>query len=98
MTNQTDLFLLGVLVGVLLSSMVAIAAWLRPRPPRRRRMNGEAERSWMRAVDAAYERGVQDGLARHGVPVERPRQVLRIVRRDECGWMGTTRGSGDSVA
>jgi hypothetical protein len=79
--------------GVLLATMVAVGVWLKPRPPRARRIAGEAERSWMRAVDAAYERGRQDGLER----VERPHQVLRIVRRDERGWMGTTRAQGGTT-
>jgi hypothetical protein len=90
MMTMTDSFLSGLATGVLLATMVAVAVWLRPRPPRRRRMDGEAERSWMRAVDAAYERGRQDAIGRNA-PAH---SGLRILRRDERGWLGTTRAPG----
>jgi hypothetical protein len=95
MMTMMDYFLSGVVTGALLASMVVVAVWLRPKPPRRRRMDGATERSWMRAVDAAYERGRQDAVGR-AVEVK---PVLRIVRRDERGWLGTTRSDdGGRVA
>jgi hypothetical protein len=89
MMTTGEIFLAGLVTGVLLATMVVIAVWQRPRPPRRRRLDGDAERGWMRAVDAAYDAGRQNGLALRAP--ERP--ALRIVRRDEKGWLGTTRAT-----
>lgn len=84
----SELFLSGMMTGVLLTIAVVVAA---KRPRRRVTGNGESERRWMRAVEAAFQKGREEGLE-----VRLPKPVLRIEPVGR-GWRGTTRGAGLTV-
>ncbi len=80
--NASELFLSGMVTGVLLTIAVLVAA---KRPRRRVRGDGESERQWMRAVDQAFVKGREEGLE-----MRLPKQVLRIETVGR-GWRGTTK-------
>lgn len=82
--NASELFLSGMMTGVLLTIAVVVAA-KRPRLQGSRRGDGESERRWMRAVDAAFVKGREEGLE-----MRLPKPVLRIERAGR-GWRGTTK-------
>lgn len=84
----SELFLSGMLTGVLLTIAVVVAA---KQPRRRVRGDGESERRWMRAVDEAFVKGREEGLE-----MRLPKPVLRIEKAGR-GWRGTTRGAGPII-
>jgi hypothetical protein len=84
----SELFLSGMMTGVLLTIAVVVAA---KRPRRRVRGDGESERQWMRAVNEAFQKGRDEGLE-----MRLPKPVLRIEKVDR-GWRGTTRGVGPII-
>ena len=84
-----DIFLAGMITGVLLCAMISVAFGFAPRRKVRRRGGDE---SWVRAIDDAYDAGRQRGREESisGLTPRPRQQVLTMVRRTDRGWMGTT--------
>jgi len=89
--SNGELFLAGMVTGVLLCLALALAMWIKPKvesgAETRRRRSGERA-AWQRMVDEAYDagrsRGREDLL---------PKPVMRIERVGVKGWRGTTRAA-----
>ena len=85
-----DIFLAGMITGVILCGMIAAAYGLRPRRQKRR------DPDFTRQLDESYQAGRQRGLEESisGLTPRPRQQVLTVVRRTERGWIGTTTAQG----
>jgi len=92
MTTMThgEIFLMGIITGVVLCAMIAVAYGFRPR--RRHRRDPDFTRQLDESYQAGRQRGLEESIS--GLTPRPRQQVLTVVRRTERGWMGTTAAQG----
>jgi hypothetical protein len=81
-----DIFLAGMITGVVLCAMIAVAYGYRPR--RRQRLDPDFTRQLDESYQAGRQRGLEESIS--GLTPRPRQQVLTVVRRTDRGWMGTT--------
>jgi|GEM_PF-4408500 len=94
MMTHGETFLMGMIIGVILCGMIAVAFAARPR--RRRRCDPDFTRQLDESYQAGRQRGREESIS--GLTPRPRQQVLTVVRRDGRGWIGTTAQGGKESA
>ncbi len=85
-----DIFLAGMITGVILCGMIAVAYGFRPR--RRQRRDPDFTRQLDESYQAGRQRGLEESIS--GLTPRPRQQVLTVVSRTQRGWIGTTAAQG----